>query len=235
MARVSQHLIDSTFPGWVHPYKTFEAEVESHLAPGKTLLDVGCGRTAPVLKKYEGRGLTLIGIDMVEFTEPVAGIELVQCDMSETRLPASSVDVVMARSVMEHVTDPTAAYGEMHRILRPGGVFIFLTANAWDYASVVARLVPNALHGRIVNYAEGRAEEDVFPTAYKSNTRSDIRKHAAATGLTIQKLEFLGQYPNYFLFNETLFRLASGYEKLIARYQALHGLRGWIHAVLRKD
>ena len=49
---------------------------------------------------------------------------------------------------------------------------MFLTANMWDYGTLVARAVPNRFHAGIVKVVEGRAEEDTFPIAYKTNTRS---------------------------------------------------------------
>ena len=217
-----------------HPYGRFERDVESLVRPEDTLLDAGCGRTAPVLAKYRGRAARLIGIDAVDFTAPITGIELYRRDLASTGLESASVDLIMARSVIEHVTDPVAVYLEFARILRPGGHFIFLTANLWDYASLIAAAVPNRLHPWIVARTEGRKEHDVFPVAYKSNTRRAIRRAADRAGLRMERFEYLGQYPCYFMFNGALFLLATGYEKLISASRALHWLRGWILCTLSK-
>jgi hypothetical protein len=37
--------------GWVHPYKIFEQEIFDYVQPNATILDIGCGRTAPVLNR----------------------------------------------------------------------------------------------------------------------------------------------------------------------------------------
>jgi SAM-dependent methyltransferase len=140
----------------------------------------------------------------------------------------------MSRSVFEHLTDPEAVYREFARVLRPGGRVVFLTANMWDYGTLVARLVPNRLHGGIVRAVEGRAEEDTFPTAYKTNTRSAVDSLARGSGLQVEFFEYLSQYPNYLMFNGFLFAIGTAYEKIISKVNALRFLRGWILVTLRK-
>lgn len=217
-----------------HPYRTFEEQVERLLTPSSTLLDVGCGRTAPVLRKYKGRAGRLVGIDVIEFENAPDDLELHRGDASNISLPPGTVNVIMARSVMEHLTEPVGAFREMNRVLAPGGSLIFLTANLWDYASIIARIVPNSWHPQIVQAVEGRAPEDVFPIAYKCNTKGAIRRLAAQTGFEVSRFDYLGQYPGYFMFNGPLFFMATGYEKVLQKVPGLAFLRGWILAVLVK-
>lgn len=234
MTALSERLRVKYFSNTEHPYQTFERLVEATLRPQDTLLDAGCGFTAPVLAKFRGKAKRLIGIDVVPFDTRIDGIELYQRDLSATGLADESVDVVMCRSVMEHISDPATVYREMCRILRPGGVLIFLTGNLWDYSAVIAQCVPNRLHPWIVARTEGRKERDVFPVEYKTNSRSQIEKLCAASGLRIDSFLYLGQYPSYFMFNGALFLLATAYEKLISHFHSLRFLRGWILVALRK-
>lgn len=215
-----------------HPYAIYEDAVRSALPPGGTLLDAGCGRAAPVLTRYRGVAGKLIGVDMVDFTINAPDLKLINGDIGSMRLESASVDVIMARSVMEHVERPTEVYAEAARVLKPGGHFIFLTANAWDYASVIARLVPNRWHPKVVSKVEGRKEHDVFPTQYKTNTRRTIGHFAKRAGFAVGRLDYLGQYPCYFMFNAAFFMAATAYEKLIGRFQCFAPLRGWILADL---
>lgn len=233
MTALAERLREKYFPQ-DHPYRIFEGEVGNHLWPEHTLLDAGCGRTAPVLEKYKGACRRLIGVDVVDFAPAIEGIELLKNDLGQISLQSASVDIVMCRSVMEHVTDPARVYGELYRVLKPGGHFIFLTANLWDYASIIAKLIPNRFHPSIVARTEGRAEHDVFPVAYRTNTRRAITKYAKGAGFELVSFRYLGQYPSYFMFNGFLFLLATAYEKLISRFGALHFLRGWIFVTLRK-
>lgn len=234
MTALAQRLKDRYFVNDHHPYRLFEREVDRHLAPDHALLDAGCGRTAPVLALYRGRARRLVGVDMVTFENAAGDLELYNGDLGAMPLPSETIDVAMARSVMEHVTDPAAVYAEMYRVLKPGGVFVFLTANLYDYASIVARLVPNHFHPWIVSKTEGRDEQDVFPIAYRTNTRRSVCRWSRRAGFEVERFGYLGQYPSYFMFNGLLFLIATGYEKLIGGIPALHCLRGWIMATLRK-
>jgi SAM-dependent methyltransferase len=234
MTELAERYLRKYFGQSVHPYRLFEDEVGSRLQPSHTLLDGGCGRGAPVLLKFRGRARRLIGVDLVDFERDLTGLELHQGDLGHLSVEAESVDVVMARSVMEHVADPLQVYTEIHRVLKPGGHFVFLTPNLWDYASLIAKVVPNHLHPAIVAKTEGRAEQDVFPVCYLTNTRGAVRGWAERTGFDVESFRYLGQYPGYFMFNGFLFLLATAYEKVISRFDALAFLRGWILVVLRK-
>jgi SAM-dependent methyltransferase len=234
MTELAEKLRQKYFGHLEHPYRAFEREVERYLSPEYTLLDAGCGRSAPVLQKYRHKAKRLIGVDMVEFGAAIDGVELLNGDIGDVSLPEGSIDLVMSRSVMEHVENPVAVYSEISRVLKPGGHFVFLTANFWDYASLIAWLVPNRFHPWIVTRVEGRKEEDVFPIRYRTNTFRAIRKYAHQTGFEIASFQYLGQYPCYFMFNGALFFLATGYEKLINRWEALAFLRGWLLVALKK-
>lgn len=235
MTAMSDRLLHRYYGNVAHPYRLFELKVDSLVANGAAvLLDAGCGRTVPVLRKYLGRVKRLIGVELVEFTEVPPGIETYNVNLASLPLPDGCVDLIMSRSVFEHLTDPESVYREFARVLRPGGRVVFLTANMWDYGTLFARLVPNRLHGRIVKAVEGREEEDTFPTAYKTNTRGDVDRLATSAGLRVECFEYLSQYPNYLMFNGLLFLLGTAYEKLISRFDALRILRGWIMVTLVK-
>lgn len=234
MSALAHRLRERFYGHLEHPYRLFEKHVDSLITPRTVLMDAGCGRTVPVLRKYLGKAERLIGIELVPFTDVPSGIETHNADLSKLPLPSGSVDLIMSRSVFEHLTDPEAVYREFARVLRPGGRIVFLTANMWDYGTQVARLVPNRFHAGIVKRVEGRAEEDTFPTAYRTNTRSAVIRLARGSGLQLERFEYLSQYPNYLLFSAPLFFLGMCYEKLIARVPALSFLRGWIMVTLRK-
>jgi len=136
--------------------------------------------------------------------------------------------------VLEHIGNPEKAYREIHRILKPGGHFIFLTPNFYDYASLLAKMIPNRFHSRIVRLTEGRDEDDTFPTYYRSNTGRDIKKLAKTTGFEVTRIDYLGQYPSYFMFSPMLFILGTVYDKMICAFDSLKYLRGWILVVLKK-
>ncbi|HEY5334656.1 MAG TPA: methyltransferase domain-containing protein [Mycobacteriales bacterium] len=98
------------------------------LAPGMTLLDVGCGPgtiTADLAELVApGR---VIGLEPVE--EPLAAARTLDTtavfeigDVYALAYDDDSFDVVHAHQVLQHLTDPVAALREMRRVCRPGGV-----------------------------------------------------------------------------------------------------------------
>lgn len=232
---LANRLREKYYDSDAHPYRLFERQVESLIGPQTAvLLDAGCGRTAPVLRKFHGKVARLIGIEMVPFTDVPPYVEIHNADLAKIPLPNQSVDIIMSRSVFEHLTDPESVYAEMARILKPGGKIVFLTASLWDYGTQVARLVPNRYHAGVVRRVEGRKEEDTFPTAYKTNTRKDVDSLAAQVGLKVSDFQYLSQYPNYLMFNGVLFALGMVYEKIVSRVEFLRALRGWILVTLHK-
>jgi hypothetical protein len=95
-------------------------------------------------------------------------------------------------------------------------------------------VIPNRLHGKLVSSTEGRDEKDVFPTAYLSNSYPQVAKLANASGLTIERFDYLGQHPSYFQNSTVLYGLASIYEKAILAMPIGRFVRGWLLVVLRK-
>lgn len=223
------------FPSETHPYRILESRVFAEITPSSSVLEVGCGRTAPCLCRLRGTASALYGVDLVPFTVEAEGLHLFNESVTEmTSIADGSMDLVYSRSVMEHIEDADAAYREIFRVLRHGGKYIFLTPNRYDYASLIASLVPNRFHSRIVRYAEGRKEADTFPTFYRSNSFSCIRELADSSGFQVVELARLGQYPAYLQFNRTLFWLGCLYEKGLAKSRLLGCLKGWLLCVLKK-
>lgn len=230
-----QQQIEAYFPPSTHPYRVLERAIDARLGPEVTALEIGCGRTAPMLRALRGRAKRLIGIDLVDFTVDDPELELHRISLTRMEgIADASIDLAWSRSVMEHVADAGAAFSEIARVLMPGGHYIFLTPNLWDYGSLAAALTPNRFHAAIVRATEGRPEEDTFPTCFASNTMGRIRRLARSSGLEVAELDYLNQYPNYLRFSRPLFWLGSHYARLIDRVRPLRILSGWLFADIRK-
>ena len=174
-------------------------------------------------------------MDVVRFEPSKGGAHLVNCDLEQLGLRGGCADVVISRSVLEHLEEPSKVFGEVSRVLAPDGYFIFLTPNLWDYASLLSRLIPNKWHPAIVRRCGGRPERDTFPAYYRSNSVSAIKRLARRSGLDIVDVSHLGQYPYYLSFNVMTFLMGTFYEKLIGKFRCLRFLRGWLLAVLVKS
>lgn len=109
---------------------------ELRLAPGKTLVDVGCGLAGPALWVARQTGAKLIGVDLSSVAVAKAAERAAALEMSgqarfaagtfaETGLPPDSADAMMSEDALQYATDKSAAFGEAARILHPGGRFVF--------------------------------------------------------------------------------------------------------------
>jgi SAM-dependent methyltransferase len=90
----------------------------------------------------------------------------------------ASFDVVSANMVAEHLPEPEKVLSEVRRVLRPGGKFIFHTPNFLVWTIQLAARIPDGMKKRLIRLLEGRREEDVFPTFYRMNTDTEIRRLA---------------------------------------------------------
>ncbi len=171
--------------------------------PGVRWLDVGCGRGIfPRWMRRHDRsvvpdGSLLVGIDM-DFSSLVDNTTVmyrVVGDMEHAPFRSESFDLITANMVMEHVEDPRAALGHVHRLLKPGGLLIFHTPNYLNYQFIVASLLPQRLKNALVWYLEGRRDEDVFPTRYRLNTARTIRRLARECGFDIVALDLINSSP----------------------------------------
>lgn len=223
------------FPAEGHPNRILEKAVEERLRPDSAVLDIGCGRTAPNLAKLIGKAGDLYGIDVIDFTIDDPDMRLFRNDVGDMRdIPDGSIDIAYSRAVMEHIDNPDEAFAEIARVLRPGGQYVFITPSIYDYGSILALLVPNRFHARIVNATEGRAEEDVFPTVYACNSLRTLKKQVRKAGLLMQEGRYIGQYPSYLMFNRLLFWCGSMYQKAIEKFALTRPLQGWIFCVIEK-
>jgi SAM-dependent methyltransferase len=230
----TQQLKEKYFGNSEHPYVTYENKISEVLKQGDTLLDAGCGSSTPVLKNFIGKAGKLIGVDMEERANDLNEIEYLVGDIAAINVPDETVDLIISRAVLEHVLDPDAVFSEVQRILKPGGSFIFLAPNLYDYASIISLIVPNRFHQYLVSKSEGRKPEEVFPAYYKANTHAAVKKLCEKNGLEIVDFQWLGQYPSYFMFSSVLFMLGTYYEKLVSRFDCLRFLRGWIFVHIKK-
>lgn len=215
-----------------HPYRHLDESLRPLVKPNDRVLEHGCGRTAPILALLKDTGARLVGVDLVDFTSTDPELNLVKADISRLPFRDGEFDLVFSRSVMEHVVDPTAVFIETARLLKQGGKWIFLTPNKWDYVSIIARIVPNRFHSKIVNHTQGRDEKNVFPTVFGANSKSQIQSLCNKSGFRIREIRYLGQYPSYLQFNPLLYGLGSLYEKMILATRFTEKIRGWIFVEL---
>lgn len=149
-------------------------------------LDIGCGHS--VVPEWTSLAEVLrpdAGVDL-DFSA-VARNEHVRWRVlgSGEALPfaASTFDLVTANMVLEHVADPVQLFKEVARVLAPGGTFVAHTPRAFGYTTLLARAVPSSLRPTLARRLHDRAEEDVYPTYYRANTKRALQRLSASVGL----------------------------------------------------
>ena len=206
-----------------------------HLQPGSRLLDAGCGRYLRFCREFAATA-DVVGIDLERTFEtdnqnpPFA----VRGDVGSLPFPDEHFDVVISRSVVEHLEDPRRVFREFFRVLRPGGKVVIITPNKYDYVSVIAAITPYRLHRLLVSRIFQVPEDDVFPTLYRANTIAAMRKAMSNAGLVEREMETINHYPAYLMFSPVLFRLGVLYERLTST-RMLRSLRGSILCVFEKE
>ncbi len=162
--------------------------------PGIVWLDVGCGRqilpdwAMPLVQQRllanQTRLFVGIDVDAAMHQHPLV-------DHKVTGLGGTfpfadcNFDLITANMVVEHIPDADTFLSDVHRILKPGGCFVFHTPNFRNYLVFIASLVPDFLKVRIIWILERRQAEDVFPTYYRLNTRRQIEEAASRCGLSV--------------------------------------------------
>ena len=107
------------------------------LSPGATVVDIGCGAGMDLMLAARAVGPDghAIGIDM---TEPMAErarasaralgcahVEVRAGDVLDVPVDSGSVDFVVSNGVLNLAPDKRQAFGEVFRILKPGGQFLY--------------------------------------------------------------------------------------------------------------
>lgn len=175
-------------------------DVLTRLVDGNTeWLDLGCGhQVLPRWRETEEKSLVagcnlIVGLDYdLPSLKNHRSISLrVRGQIDNLPFQDGSFNLVTANMVVEHLADPEVQFREINRILKPGGVFLFHTPNAYGYPSIMTRLTPDKLKDRLIYMLDGRTEEDVFPTHYKANTKKKIKEVASETGFEVGQIKML--------------------------------------------
>ncbi len=121
----------ASFAGVANPHRM------GPLGEGVTVVDIGCGAGMDLMlaaRSVGPRGRA-IGVDMTEAMAEkaraaarAAGLENVEVRLGDAMsLPIddASADAVISNGVLNLTTDKLVAYGEVFRVLKPGGRFLY--------------------------------------------------------------------------------------------------------------
>lgn len=113
------------------------------LQPGMSVLDAGSGLGGPSRYVVEKHGCAVTGIDLTESFVAVARLLAERMGVAHSvryevgnllALPLENerFDVAYTQHVLMNIRDRSQVYGEIHRVLKPGGKFAFFDVLAVD-------------------------------------------------------------------------------------------------------
>jgi SAM-dependent methyltransferase len=208
-------------------YDRLSDVLHEEVRPGDVMLDAGCGSGRVFQYRFEAdeRPRLIVGIDVTDEPRGNGNIDVAaKADLERLPFADGSFDVVLSSHVAEHLVRPEAVFGELARVLRPGGRLVLLTPNRWHYVTLSAWLLPHRFHVWF-NARRGVDQRDVFPTAYRANTAGRLRSLAEGAGLRVERIEQFETEPEYLAFSLPAYALGVAYERAVNRWRWLRGLR----------
>jgi SAM-dependent methyltransferase len=222
---LERHYSDPRFDGT----GLFYGWIREIARPEHRVLNLGAGpETRHPTRILKGEVAEIVGADI----DPVVleNRELdsaVLIENGRVPLDGGTFDLIFSDFVLEHVEKPEEFLGEVMRLLKPGGSYLFRTPNLWHYVAIVSRFTPQWFHEKVANKARRMADDahEPWPTFYRMNTRPRLRALAAAAGFGEPELRMVECEPSYLMFNSLAFRAGMAYERTVNASGALAGLR----------
>ena len=186
-------------PGLEYAQSIYERVLSDAVRTRERWLDVGCGhQVLPAWRASEEVRLTrsvrrAVGVDYdhLSLRQHATIRHRVRADIETLPFRDGSFDLVTANMVLEHVAKPHRLVTEICRILEPGGLFLAHTPNVSGYITVMARMVPESVRPRLAGWLHNRPEADVFPTHYRINSETALRRTGTEAGFSRVTVRYL--------------------------------------------
>lgn len=220
-------------PEWSDSLGIYADLIDQEITPETRILDVGCGR-GDFLRSVYAKTKYTYGIDPDKWAlkrNPIIRNKYIGF-AEELPFEDNFFDLVVSAWVLEHLDDPQKAFQEIFRVLKPGGKFIFLTPNSWNYIVLVNRLIPHAFHAPLTRRLYGRQRGDAYPVRYRVNSVKKIDRLLRWAGFKRSQLILNGD-PTYISFNDLLFKLSCLVERILS-WKGFKSFRIHIIGVYRK-
>lgn len=159
------------------------AYAERHAGSGRRLLEYGCA-DGGFVRAAISRGWSAIGYDVGEAHARCKALDLEVTDRLQT-LEKGSFDVIVLRSVYEHLEDRVGVLADLKLLLVPGGKLVVEVLNA---ASLRARLALPLLseRGRIAD------RYTAFPVHLSFFTPETLARFVERAGFAVDELHTFG-------------------------------------------
>ena len=205
----------------------FYSRINSLIDTNSIVLDFGAGRAAWYeddscktrrdIRLLKGKVKQLVAVDVDEIVlENRSSDNQIVIKDGKLDVEPNSIDLIVADYVLEHIDNPTEFYSQINNCLKSGGWFCARTPHKYNYVALVASLVKNSLHSKLLSYIQpDRKEIDVFPTRYKLNQIKDVN----STFSNWENFSFIYRSePAYFFGNRFVFVMQSLLHRLLPAF-----------------
>ena len=212
----------------------FKHQVERLIDPTRHLMDLGAGSGNNPHMNFRGKVAKVVGIDphpSVTQNPFLDDARMVKGDV----IPYDNAmfDIVIAANTLEHVNHPGRVFGEVNRVLKPGGIFLVKTPNRYHYVPLISRVTPFSFH-RFYNKLRGLDEDDVFPTRYRANDPKTLYNLGRVSGFEVTSMNLYEGRPEYLRLFWPTYLCGLLFERLVNGFECLSIFRIVIIAEFRK-
>lgn len=205
---------------------------------GQLVADVGGGRSCPFSKDREPEMQTRIVAVDVSHDEIKHNRDVDEARVANImeRLPfaPAEVDMIVSRSVLEHLTDLEAFVANSRTALKPGGYFIHLVPARFAPFAVINRALPAAFSKRLLYFFHPKVRGICgFPAFYDRCYHSALTRLLDAHGFDVEDSVVSYYQSRYFDFFFPAYLLSALYE-LVVRAAGRRDLAAYVLVVARK-
>jgi SAM-dependent methyltransferase len=171
-----------------------------------------------------GLDYTVIDISAEELAKAPDGYVKVMADVTSPSLPdLGSFDLVLSRTLLEHVREPESLHRNVLRLLAPGGHALHFFPTLYEPTMVFNRLMPERLTRPLLTVGQpyrGRGgEREKFHAYYRWCRGPKRRQVARFEGLGYEVVDYVGFFgTDYFLRVPPLHRVQSAVARALIEH-----------------
>lgn len=208
------------------------------LPAGAKVVDVGGGRKCDFAKyRSPQSGIKLIAVDIsaneLEHNQDVDETRVADV-MTGLPFADEEVDLIVSRSVLEHLENSEAFIANSARALKPGGYCIHVFPSKYAPFALLNRLLPHSMSKWLLHLLIPGSQGTLgFPAYYDRTYRSGMKRILERHDFEVIEFEVDYYQADYFNFFVPLFLLNALYE-LVVHALGLENLAASVLVVARK-